>query len=200
MNASDNPLIRARTPFDRRTQALIASAKPRPVSGAYQTLPGGTFFESPRSSSAQQCAHQWRPRIVGRDGDDSLVSINSGYFRGQSPCIGNSDDTLEEDPELTLAMPVSGISYAYLRADIQRVVSNEASFVVDGQVTDLRVVCTTGVQIDSDNSGLYRRWYLLFTKNGSFFTQHRFWNIGVIIDDDGTGSLTPRFHDYTASS
>lgn len=164
--------------------------------------PGGvTITSTVRGGRGGSCPHQWRPRIVGEDGDDALVSINSGYFRGLSPILGESGtDTLEEDPDSTLAMPKAGTSYAYVRADIERVLSVSDTFVVDGDVTDLRVVCTETLQTNSVDAGVYRRWYLLFTKEGGRFTQHRYWNIGCVIDDDGTATQTPRFTDHVASS
>lgn len=154
MNSSDNPLIRAHTPFDKRTQALISSGKPRPVGGTFKTLPGGTCFDAGGGKAAPASL---RPLHVTRTG-----IVIPGRICGAMPVI----DVTPIDDSPAPALELSGEGTEYV---IATVVAVATVSVLDGNSMTLPAL--TGVTVTlSVTTTLPTADNLVSTPSGGYVT------------------------------
>lgn len=168
MNGADNPLIRPRNPFERRTLESIAQGKPRPVGGPFRVLPGQTSFESARSRAAANFKGRWHPTII----DETTLSVTGGtIFDGATTTIV---------PTTEVAINASELNYVFLQ--IAFATDTEDGYVTGGTVSSATIESnTTGVPAN-DNTTAH---ILLFT-----------WENGAIVDRYEWFNFSCEFHQY----
>lgn len=186
MNAADNPLVRSRTPFERRTHEQIASGKPRPIGGSFRALPGNTSFETRSARSRGTFTGCWAPSLR-LDGEQLKISLTQGYV---------TDGTSVFTPDVSeIDCPsVEGTLYhVYL-------VVSFTTTEVDGYVTGGSISSIT-LEIDDaipDNTSSVGYILLCSVQDGLVAARHSYWSLGVnFLAKDSSGGVYFRY--YAAS-
>lgn len=169
MNTSSNPLIRPKTPFERRLVDAVDRAKPTRGVGTFnRPLPGGVSQQTKPQhiASFRGC---WYPSII----DSTHIKLTGGTL---------TCGTIFTPSVSSVSVDASALNYVYLRATLSATTTD--GYVTGGSVTAASILSSTSTLTSNNTYG----YILLCTWQASALVErYEFYSFFGSLQNQGTG-------------